>query len=68
MTKDCKEHARALVECMQQTECVEKGGSITECIKVQKAVAQCDMERRLYFECRRGQLDMRTRIRGSRSF
>ena len=28
----------------------------------------CRLDHRAYFECKRGQLDMRTRIRGERSF
>ncbi|KAG5190637.1 cytochrome c oxidase assembly protein PET191 [Tribonema minus] len=67
MSSDCKEHARALLACMQESKCMQGGGKLRECLKTDE-VHQCELQRRSYFECRRGQLDMRTRIRGPRSY
>jgi cytochrome c oxidase assembly factor 5 len=65
---DCKEHARALLACMQKSACMaEEGRGFKDCLHTD-AVEACQLERRSYFECRRGQLDMRTRIRGPRSY
>lgn len=36
-----------------------------ECLK-RNEVGDCEVQRRGYFECRRSQLDMRTRIRGKK--
>eukprot|EP00903_Cladosiphon_okamuranus_P014696 g13622.t1 len=67
MGRDCKEAARALLACMQKTPCMKEGGGLKECIKTPDKEF-CQLEYQSFFECKRGQLDMRTRIRGERSF
>ncbi|CAM9803873.1 unnamed protein product [Chrysoparadoxa australica] len=62
----CKEAAMALLKCMQDYPCMQGGGKFTECVK--EDLTECTAERRAFFECKRGQLDMRTRIRGPRNF
>ncbi len=49
---------------MKKTECVQAGGDIRECIKKE---TDCQHLRNSYFACRRGALDMRTRIQGPKA-
>jgi hypothetical protein len=51
---------------MKKTECVKKGGDIRDCIKEDKD--SCTEYRTAYYECKRGALDMRNRIRGQPGF
>ncbi|EKU21447.1 cytochrome c oxidase assembly mitochondrial [Nannochloropsis gaditana CCMP526] len=67
MPKSCKEAAYALLACMQQQPCMKTGGSLTECLKSEDVDA-CSVQRNAYFLCKRSQLDMRTRIRGTRVY
>jgi len=56
-----------LLLCVEQTPCVARGGSVRACVRDrgdEGADDVCRALRRAYFECRRGQLDMRSRIRG----
>ncbi|CAM9547376.1 unnamed protein product [Heterosigma akashiwo] len=64
MSRNCKDVAEQLVECMRQTKCMSEGGELKECLKINPD--ECMVERRGYFECKRALLDMRTRIRGRR--
>lgn len=60
----CHDAAQQLALCMEaKSPCVKAGGSISECLKAGD-LEGCEALRRGYFECRRAQLDMRTRIRG----
>ncbi len=61
----CKDAGQQLVLCMERAPCVTQGrhASISECLKAGDTEG-CEALRRGYFECRRGQLDMRSRIRG----
>ncbi len=62
----CRDAARQLAICMQEkSPCVKEGGHIMDCLKA-KDIGECEAQRRGYFECRRSQLDMRTRIRGKK--
>jgi len=54
-----------LAACMEQTRCVREGGSIVDCLRA-KTETECEALRRAYTECRRSQLDMRSRIKGKR--
>ncbi|CAM9273908.1 unnamed protein product [Ectocarpus sp. 4 AP-2014] len=67
MGRDCKEAARALYACMKKTQCMKDGGRLKECLKTSDREF-CRQDYQSFFECKRGQLDMRTRIRGERSF
>ena len=61
----CRLAGQQLVLCMERAPCVTQGrhASISECLKAGDTEG-CEALRRGYFECRRGQLDMRSRIRG----
>lgn len=60
----CRDAARQLAVCVEaHSPCVRAGGSILDCLKAKDTEA-CTPLRSAYFECRRSQLDMRTRIRG----
>lgn len=55
--------AVSLVECVKKTECAKSGKPIRECMKEE---SECTEYRTAYFECKRGALDMRNRIRGQK--
>jgi len=58
---DCKDIAETLLDCLRQTECMKSGNGAKECMNL---TDDCRVYRNTYFECKRSQLDMRTRIRG----
>ncbi len=63
--KACRDAAQQLLLCVERSPCVMNGGTISDCMREGEAGgADCAALRRGYFECRRSQLDMRTRIRG----
>ncbi|RLN44563.1 hypothetical protein BBJ28_00012500 [Nothophytophthora sp. Chile5] len=68
MGKACRDMAEALRDCMVQQECMSDGKrTLKQCLHDRAYSHECKvgLEYRLaYFECKRGQLDMRTRIRG----
>ena len=73
MGKSCKEIAETLVDCMKKSECVRKGGSLKECLgdmtgQEKETTGECQELRTSYFMCKRAGLDMRTRIRGPKSY
>lgn len=60
----CEDAMRALLRCVAESECVRaQGGSVKECLR-EAPQSECRAYHTGYFECRRSQLDMRTRIRG----
>jgi len=61
----CKDAGQQLVLCMERAPCVAQGrrATIAECLAAGD-VEGCEALKRGYFECRRGQLDMRARIYG----
>jgi hypothetical protein len=63
MGKSCKDVAQSLVECTKKTKCVKNGGSIRDCIK-ENTEGDCQEFLTAYYLCKRGSLDMRTRIQG----
>ncbi len=65
-SKACRDSATQLMLCVEQSPCVAAGGSISGCLTSDGGGDACAVLRRAYFECRRSQLDMRTRIRGHR--
>ena len=68
MPSSCQEVALNLGDCMAKTSCMKsKGRTLKECLRDGDA-DECDVLRRAYFECKRGQLDMRKRIRGPRVY
>jgi cytochrome c oxidase assembly factor 5 len=76
MGKSCKEIAESLVDCIKKSDCVLKqGGTVRDCIgDMSKADGDCSHSqecqelRNAYFNCKRGSLDMRNRIRGPRVY
>lgn len=63
MVSDCRDIAESLLECLRKTACMKQGGAAKECMSAADA-PECQVLRNTYFECKRGQLDMRNRIRG----
>ncbi|RYH04811.1 hypothetical protein EON65_46430 [archaeon] len=68
MGKSCKDIARTLLDCMAETQCVQQGQDVKECMKTMEGEDRCGQLRRAYFECKRGSLDMRYRIRGPKVY
>ncbi len=71
MPSSCKDLALSLVECLEKTPCMQASdSSIRDCLKnnVGGETDACQVLRSAYFTCKRGQLDMRGRIRGSRVY
>ena len=59
----CADYADALKRCMRKTDCCRvEEKTVKECLRI--LPDECVPLRRSYFMCRRGQLDMRSRIRG----
>ena len=59
----CHSAASALAICVASTPCVAAGGSVVDCLRA-AIPPECASLHNAYVECRRSQLDMRTRIRG----
>lgn len=71
MAKSCKGLAYELVQCLAESECVKvEHRSIRECSAEQppKVPSKCVGLRETYFNCKRGQVDMRTRIKGNKGY
>ena len=72
MGKSCKDVADSLIECMRKTQCMKNGGDLRSCLKATNEsasdVVDCQELRAAYFTCKRGGLDMRSRIRGVRVY
>ena len=72
--KACAEAALSLLSCMEHTKCVtDDKMSVYECMKLQnddpsEAGNACKPERNAYYMCKHSQLNMRTRIRGTRAY
>ncbi|TMW62105.1 hypothetical protein Poli38472_009598 [Pythium oligandrum] len=65
MGKSCRDMAELLRDCMVEQECMRDGTrTLKQCLKMREYAHECSELRYAYFECKRGQLDMRTRIRG----
>uniref|UniRef100_A0A7N0UD08 Cytochrome c oxidase assembly factor 5 n=1 Tax=Kalanchoe fedtschenkoi TaxID=63787 RepID=A0A7N0UD08_KALFE len=71
MAKSCKGLALELVKCLSETDCVKiENRSFRDCAgeKVPCISSECVGLRETYFNCKRGQLDMRARIRGNKGY
>ncbi|KAJ1485133.1 cytochrome c oxidase assembly protein PET191 [Baffinella frigidus] len=66
MSNSCAKVKDKLMQCISTTECAERGGSAAECVKDPALPESCIVLRKMFFECKRGQLDMRNRIRGNK--
>lgn len=63
----CRDAATQFAVCVEtKSPCVAAGGTIVQCVKRKEFGDGCEALHRSYFECRRSQLDMRTRIRGKK--
>ncbi len=70
MPKSCKEATLQLLLCLRETDCMKEGGSVKECLQKERAKNSnvCQMQVNAFYLCKRSQLDMRTRIRGTRVY
>ncbi|CAN6198578.1 unnamed protein product, partial [Urochloa humidicola] len=71
MAKSCKGLAMELVKCLSETDCVKvQKMPCKECAgeKVPNITSECVGLRETYFNCKRGQVDMRARIRGNKGY
>eukprot|EP00934_Nitzschia_sp_Nitz4_P008256 Nitzschia sp. Nitz4//scaffold5_size260463//71774//72113//NITZ4_000962-RA/size260463-augustus-gene-0.28-mRNA-1//-1//CDS//3329555280//8246//frame0 len=69
MPKACSEAALSLLTCMEESPCVKKEGkSLLECMKDESESSVCKAQRNAYYLCKHSQLNMRTRIRGIRTY
>eukprot|EP00533_Pseudo-nitzschia_delicatissima_P004787 CAMPEP_0116083138 /NCGR_PEP_ID=MMETSP0327-20121206/3108_1 /TAXON_ID=44447 /ORGANISM="Pseudo-nitzschia delicatissima, Strain B596" /LENGTH=73 /DNA_ID=CAMNT_0003573995 /DNA_START=105 /DNA_END=326 /DNA_ORIENTATION=- len=73
MPKACSEAALSLLTCMEESKCVkDEKHSVYDCLKKQNedpAMADvCKAQRNAYYMCKHSQLNMRTRIRGTRAY
>ncbi|CAH2038328.1 unnamed protein product [Thlaspi arvense] len=71
MAKSCKGLAEELVKCLSESMCVkDEKRSIRDCAgeKSPCIPSECVGLRETYFNCKRGQVDMRARIRGNKGY
>ncbi|KAF5796582.1 putative cytochrome c oxidase assembly protein PET191 [Helianthus annuus] len=71
MAKSCKGLAMELVKCLSESDCVKvENRSFRECAKEKSPLisSECVGLRETYFNCKRGQVDMRARIRGNKGY
>ncbi|XP_027344106.1 mitochondrial protein pet191 homolog [Abrus precatorius] len=71
MSKSCKGLAMELVKCLSESDCVKvEKRSYRECAgeKTPSIPSECVGLRETYFNCKRGQVDMRARIRGNKGY
>ena len=68
MSKSCSGMLEELLKCVESTECVKKN-SLKQCVKDGKLFpSQCETKKQVYMTCKRGQLDMRSRLRGNKGY
>lgn len=69
MSNSCKAYKEQLIACLKQSPCMTiEGKTFQECLRskeVESISDACYAARLSYNECRRGQLDMRKRMRGN---
>jgi cytochrome c oxidase assembly factor 5 len=72
MSKSCSGMLEELLRCVENSPCVAKEGhSLRACTKgIDGATfpGECETKRGNYFACRKGQLDMRSRLRGNKGY
>lgn len=65
----CSEAALSLLTCLEESECVVKSKKpMAECLKDPIESDECRAQRNAYTMCKHSQLNMRTRIRGVRTY
>jgi len=69
MSKSCKGMLEDMLKCVEDTDCVKKGNTLKACVKDGKLFPpQCQTQREVYLSCKRGQFDMRSRLRGNKGY
>lgn len=71
MSKSCKGLAMELVKCLSESDCVTvQNRPFRECVgeKSPCISSECVGLRETYYNCKRGQVDMRARIRGNKGY
>ena len=64
MASSCSKQRDELMQCLVDSPCMKAGNSIDECSK-QPEPDGCADRRFAFYMCKRGQLDMRKRIKGN---
>ena len=66
MASSCEKQRMALIECLADSPCAQSGRPLKECMELASTdEGSCKAARYAYFSCKRGQLDMRKRIKGN---
>lgn len=72
MSKSCAGMLAEFLDCVERSACATKEGkTLSECVRGENgavAPSECEVKRGNYFACRRGQLDMRSRLRGNKGY
>jgi cytochrome c oxidase assembly factor 5 len=70
MSKSCKGMLENMLKCVEGSDCVqEQNHTLKKCMKDgQLFPEECTTLRQLYLQCKRGQLDMRSRLRGNKGY
>jgi cytochrome c oxidase assembly factor 5 len=57
-----------MLKYVEETDCVKKN-SLKACVKDGALFpSQCSIQREVYLSCKRGQFDMRSRLRGNKGY
>eukprot|EP00964_Phaeocystis_antarctica_P131448 scaffold95345_cov48-Phaeocystis_antarctica.AAC.1 len=64
MSSSCSIQKTILLECLADSPCMASGGTLKQCMD-DASESGCNGPRTAYFACKRGQLDMRKRIKGN---
>ncbi len=70
MSSSCSGLSEKLLDCVEASRCVnDKGLSIRECLKSREHLdEECKSLMTAFYDCRRGQIDRRARIKGNRGY
>jgi len=70
MSKSCKGLLKELYACLEKSDCVQvHNHTVVACAKMEQGLTdECKGLRYTYAHCKKGMLDMRTRIRGNRGY
>jgi hypothetical protein len=67
--RSCAEAALSLLTCLEETDCVKNDKKpVIECLRDPVESDDCRAQRNAYAMCKHSQLNMRTRIRGVRTY
>lgn len=68
MSKSCSGMLEELLKCVENTDCVKRN-ALKSCVKDSALFpGECEIKRQVYMKCKRGQMDMRSRIRGNKGY